>query len=173
MQHRYAARMHSRSTHAEHITCTREASTSWELLRPCHSLLLHSPFPSRLLFPAVAGGPTWPEGKACTHHSNSMTTFSPASVVSENRQEQASISRTPQENMHACVPCTHWNAFSKTTSHAGHAVQSKQCIGHRPTLPCEVLASSRQRYFCAGSAHTSKCERMAAAVTSLPQFVVR
>jgi hypothetical protein len=77
--------------------------------------------------------------------------------------------------MHACAPCAHTNAFSKTTSHAGHAVQSKQCSGRRPTLPCvsEVLASSRPRYFLAGSAHTRKSERMAASVTSLPQFVVR
>ena len=59
------------------------------------------------------------------------------------------------------APCTHSNAFSKTTSQAGHAVQSKHCIGHGPTSPCEVLASCRQRDFCAVSAHTSMCEHMA------------
>ena len=69
------------------------------------------------------------------------------------------------------APCTHRNAFSNTTSQAGHAVQSKHCIGHGPTLPCEVLVSCRQRDFCAGSAHTSKCEHMAASVTSLPALM--
>jgi hypothetical protein len=97
----------------------------------------------------------------------------PANVVSENRHKQASISRRLRDSMHACAACTHSNAFSKTTSQAGHAVQSKHCIGHRPTLPCGVLVSSRQRYFRAGSAHTSKGECMATSVTSLPQNVVR
>ena len=69
------------------------------------------------------------------------------------------------------APCTHRNAFSNTTSQAGHAVQSKHCIGHGPTLPCEVLVSCRQGDFCAGSAHTSKCEHMAASVTSLPALM--
>ena len=69
------------------------------------------------------------------------------------------------------APCTHRNAFSNTTSQAGHAVQSKHCIGHGPTLPCEVLVSCRQGDFCAGSAHTSKCERMAASVISLPALI--
>ena len=50
------------------------------------------------------------------------------------------------------APCTHRNAFSNTTSQAGHAVQSKHCIGHGPTLPWDVLASCRQRDFRAGSA---------------------
>jgi hypothetical protein len=140
MQQIYASRWHSRSTHVQHITCNRQTSSPWELL---YHLLFCSPFPSRLLFPAVAGGPTWPKGRACTHHSNSMATCSPASVVSENRHEQESISRTPQDNMHARAPCTHSNVFRKTTLHAGHAVQSKQCIGHGPTCSCEVLASSR------------------------------
>ena len=70
------------------------------------------------------------------------------------------------------APCTHRNAFSNTTSQAGHAVQSKHCIGHGPTLPCEVLAACRQRDFCAGSAHTSKCEHMADSVTSLPALML-
>jgi hypothetical protein len=135
--------------------------------------LFRSPFPCQLFFPAVAGGPTWPEWEACTHHSNSMGTYSPARVVSENQHEQASSSRTPQNSMHAGAPCTHRNAFSNTTSQAGHAVQSKPCIGQRPTLPCGVLVSSRQRYVRARSAHTSKGECMATAVTSLPQIVVR
>ena len=57
MRQIYAARVHSRSTHAEHITCTRQTSTSLELLRPCPaSSCVCSPFPpssfSRL----------WPEG---------------------------------------------------------------------------------------------------------------
>jgi hypothetical protein len=86
------------------------------------------------------------------------------------RKSARASSTTPQDSMHACAPCTHSNAFSKTTSHAGHAVQSKQCIGHRPTLSCKVLASSWPLHFCAGSAHTHKDERMAASVTSLPQF---
>ena len=175
MRQIYAARVHSRSTHAEHITCTRQTSTSLELLRPCHRLLLCvQSLPSLLFFPAVARGPTWPEGKACTHHSNSMGTCSPARVVSENRHEQASSSRTPQNSMHAGAPCTHSNAFSKTTSpsHAGHALQSKQCIAHRPTCSCEVLASSRPLHFRAGSAQTGKGERIGLSVTSLPQFVV-
>jgi hypothetical protein len=95
-------------THVYHITCTRQTSTSWELLRPCHRLPFCSPFPSRLLF--VAGGPTWPEGKACTHHSSSMGTCSPASVVSENRHQQAS-SRTPQcmHARHAHIECIQQN----------------------------------------------------------------
>jgi hypothetical protein len=99
-------------------------------------------------------------------------TRSPTSVVSENRHEQASISRIPQDRMHACAPYTHSNAFSKTSLHAGHAVQSKKCIGHRPTCSCEVLASSRPLHLRAASAHTRKGERMAASVTSLPQYVV-
>jgi hypothetical protein len=74
MRQIYAARVHSRSTHAEHITCTRQTSTSLELLRPCRCV---QSLPSLLFFPAVARGPTWPEGKACTHHSNSMATCSP------------------------------------------------------------------------------------------------
>ena len=76
-------------------------------VRPCHLPLFCSPFPSLLVFPAVAGGPTWPEGKACTHHSNGMTTCSPARVVSENRHNQASISRTPQDSMHTCARHAH------------------------------------------------------------------
>ena len=87
------------------------------------------PFPSSLLFPAVAGGPTWPEGKACTHHSNGMATCSPANVVSQNRHEQASISRTPQNSMHACAPCTHSNAFTKTASHAGMQYKASSALG--------------------------------------------
>ena len=97
----------------------------------------------------------------------------PANVVSENRHEQASSSRTPQNSMHAGSPCTHSNAFSNTTSQAGPAVQSKHCTGQRPTLPCGVLVSSRQRHVRARSAHTSKGECMATSVTSLPQIVVR
>ena len=128
MRQIYAARVHSRSTHAQHITCTRQTSTSWELLHPCH-LLFHSPFPCQLLFPAVAGGPTWPEGKACTHHSNGMATCSPANVVSENRHKHASISRTPQDSMHACAPCTHSNAFSKTTTQAGMRYRASIALG--------------------------------------------
>ena len=98
----------------------------------------------------------------------------PANVVSENRHESASISRTPQNSIQACAPCTQSKAFSKTTSpsHAGHALQSKQCIAHRPTCSCEVLASSRPLHFRAGSAQTGKGERIGLSVTSLPQIVV-
>ena len=66
------------------------------------------------------------------------------------------------------APCTHSNAFSKPTSpsHAGHALQSKQCIAHRPTCSCEVLASFRPLHFRAGSAQTGKGERIGLSVTT-------
>ena len=145
MQHRYAARVHSRSTHAEHITCTRQASTSWELLRPCHRLLLHSPFPSHLLFPAVAGGPTWPEGRVCPHHSNSMPTCSPARVVSQNRQEQPSISRTPRNSLHTCARHAHIGMHS-ATQHRKPGMQYRASIalgtGRLRHVKCSRLAGS-------------------------------
>ena len=34
------------------------------------------------------------------------------------------------------APCTHSNAFRKTTLRAGHAVQSKQSRAHKPIYPC-------------------------------------
>ena len=55
-------------------------------------------------------------------------TRSPTSVVSENRHEQASISRMPQDSMHACAPCTHSNAFSKTTSQAGMRYKASSAL---------------------------------------------
>jgi hypothetical protein len=86
-----------------------------------HSTTSSFAVPSR----AASYSRLWPEGRSCTHHSNSMATCSPASVVSENQHEKASISKTPQDSMHAWGACTHSNAFSKTTLHAGYAVQSK------------------------------------------------
>ena len=88
-----------------------------------------------------------------------------------HRKSSASKHQQNTARQHACMRAMHSKATSP--SHAGYALQSKQCIAHRPTCSFDVLASSRPLHFRAGSAHTSKGERMAASVTSLPQFVVR
>ena len=151
-------------THVYHITCTRQTSTSWELLRPCHRLPFCSPFPSRLLF--VAGGPTWPEGKACTHHSNRMATCSPPTWSAKiGTSKQASAEHRETVSMHA-----------RHAHIAMHSAKQQRMPGMRYKAS-SALGTGRLCYAkCSrrpGSAHTSKGERMAASVTSLPQFVVR
>ena len=69
------------------------------------------------------------------------------------------------------APCTHSNACSKTTSQAGHAVQSKQSIGHKPIHPCRALVSSMQGYCRAGSAPTSTGECVTTSIPTLPQIL--
>ena len=108
-----------------------------------------SPFPNRLFFPAVAGGPTWPEGKACTHHSNGMATCSPATVVSENRHNRASISRTPQDNMHTCARHAHIAMHSaKQHCEPGMQYRASRALGtsrsihaERSCRPCRGTAA--------------------------------
>jgi hypothetical protein len=77
---RHKARLQRRAdtciTHNMHQTDLHLFGTAPPMPPPL-STSCRSPFPTLLLFPAVAGGPTWPEGKACTHHSNSMATCSP------------------------------------------------------------------------------------------------
>ena len=101
MRQIYAARVHSRSTHAEHITCTRQTS-SLELLRPCHRLLLCSPFPpsscSRL----------WPEGLRGRRGRPARTTRTaweraapPGWSAKIGTSKQASAERHKTVSMHA------------------------------------------------------------------------
>jgi hypothetical protein len=45
----------------------------------------------------------WPEGRSCTHHSNSMLTCNPTSVVRENARP-SSMSKTQQDSMHMRHP---------------------------------------------------------------------
>ena len=141
MRQIYAARVHSRSTHAEHITCTRQTSTSLELLRPCHRLLFCSPFPSRLLFPAVARGPTWPEGKACTHHSNSMATCSPptwSAKIGTSKQAAAEHRKT------VCMQARHAHiAMHSATQHRKPGMRYRASIALGKGRLCHAECSCR------------------------------
>ena len=69
---------------------------------------------------------------------------SPTSVVSENRHDKASMSKIPQDSIHACATGTHSMLSSKRTLHGGHAVQGNQCTVHRPACSCEVLPTERK-----------------------------
>ena len=53
------------------------------------------------------------------------------SAQSSRHQQNAA-----RQYAYMCAPCTHSNAFSKTTLRAGHALQSKQSRGHKPIYPC-------------------------------------
>ena len=98
MQQRHAARLQRRAdtciTHNMHHTDLHLLGTAPPMPPPP---LLCSPFPILLLVPAVARGPTWPEGKACTHHSNRMATCSPptwSAKIGTSKQASAEHRKT-------------------------------------------------------------------------------
>ena len=86
----------------------------------------------------------------------------PALTPEIGKTRQASAKHRKTVCMHAQHAHTSVHA-GKATVHAGHALQSKQCITGRPRL-----ASSCH----AGSAHRRKTERTSDAGTRLTQFVV-
>ena len=101
---RYAARLQRRA----HTCITHNMHhTDLHLLETAPPFHLPPPLavPSRnshLLFPAVARGPTWPEGKACTHHSNRMATCSPPTWSAKiDTSKQASAEGCETVCMHA------------------------------------------------------------------------
>ena len=96
---RYAARLQRRA----HTCITHNMpQTHPHLLgsAPPMPLLLFLALPSHnshLFFPAVARGPTWPDGKACTHHSNRMATCSPptwSAKIGTSKQASAEHRKT-------------------------------------------------------------------------------
>ena len=96
---RYSARLQRRAdtciTHNMHQTDLHLLGTAPPMPPP--PLLAVPSRNSHLLFPAVARGPTWPEGKACTHHSNSMATCSPptwSAKIGTSKQASAEHRKT-------------------------------------------------------------------------------
>ena len=133
-------------------THDRQYATETTSTPPLGDCSAHSTTSSLQSFP----GPPLIHGcgrRSCTHHPNSIATISSTSVVSENRHGNASMRKTPQDSMHAYATCTHSMHSHKTTSQAAHAVQSKQCIVHRPACSCELPVSSGMLQLRGVSAH--------------------
>ena len=102
VRQRHAARLQRRAdtciTHNMHQTDLHLLGTAPPMPPP----LVSQSLPSLLFFPAVAGGPTWPEGKACTHHSNRMATCSPPTWSAKiGTSKQASAEGCETVCMHA------------------------------------------------------------------------
>ena len=107
----------------------------------------------------------WPEGRSCTHHSNSMQTCSPSNVVSENRDDKASMSKTPQDRVHTCMHAHAHIAMHSARKYCMPGMRYKASSALGTGRRCHVKCSRRPG-LRAGSAG----ESTAASVTSLPQF---
>ena len=69
-----------------------------------------------------------------------MATCSPARVVSQNRQEQASISRTPQSSLHTCARHAHI-VMQSATHHRKPGMQYRASIAVGTGRLCHVKCS--------------------------------
>jgi hypothetical protein len=90
----------------------------------------------------AGGGPTWPEGKACTHHSNGMATCSPPTWSAKNgtsKQSSAECRKT------VCMNARHAHAAMLSAKQHGHRMRA-----------CVTKASSALRK---GRLAHAKCSR--------------
>jgi len=135
------------------------AAVAWLIRGPlgnCSAHATSSSFavPSR----AASYSRLWPEGLRGQRGGHARTTRTawqraapPAwsAKIGSSKQASAEHRKTVCMHAHHARICIQQNDIA-----CRHAVQSKQCIGHRPTLPCLVLVSSRPLHFRWICAHT-------------------